>query len=299
MTRLPDFIIIGAMKCATSTLHEQLARQPGVFMSTPKEPRFFSDDHIYERGMDWYAGLFAGAPDGAVCGESSTHYTKLPAHPHSVDRIARHLPNAQFIYIMRHPIDRLVSQYVHEWSMRNVSGPIDQAVDAFPPLVEYGRYAMQMRPYLERFGLERVLPVVFERLTANPQRELERVASFIGVTWPVTWDESLGRRNAGLERMRRSPLRDAILDLPGLKQARRLLLPESLRSRLKQRWMMREKPRLSTDVWTRLERLYDEDLRQLGQWLGRPLTCATWKEAVLGEPLEWAMRSAPREKVMA
>ena len=87
-----------------------LARQPGIFMTTPKEPCFFSDDDVYARGLDWYRGLFAAAPTDAVCGESSTHYTKRPTHPHSAERIARDLgPDVRFVYLMRHPIDRLVS----------------------------------------------------------------------------------------------------------------------------------------------------------------------------------------------
>src|SRR3954447_7628759 len=60
----PDFIAIGAMKCATTTLHEQLARQGSLFMSRPKEPNFFSDDRNYARGMDWYHSCFAGCEDG-------------------------------------------------------------------------------------------------------------------------------------------------------------------------------------------------------------------------------------------
>ncbi len=81
MSRLPDFIIIGAMKSATTTLHGLLASQPGVFMSTPKEPCFFSDDEVWARGVGWYASLFEAAPAGALLGESSTHYTKLPTYP--------------------------------------------------------------------------------------------------------------------------------------------------------------------------------------------------------------------------
>ena len=58
LKRVPDFIIIGAMKCMTSTLHEQLAAQPGIQMSMPKEPCYFSDDAVYARGPEWYASLF-------------------------------------------------------------------------------------------------------------------------------------------------------------------------------------------------------------------------------------------------
>src|SRR5580704_13557650 len=103
----PDFIVIGAMKSATTTLHEQLARQPGIFMSRPKEPNFFSDDEVYERGLPWYLSIFQGAGESALCGESSTHYTKLPAHPRTVERMARALPRVRVVYVMRHPIDRL------------------------------------------------------------------------------------------------------------------------------------------------------------------------------------------------
>src|SRR5690349_17383952 len=114
MSRPPDFVIIGAMKCATTTLHEQLARQPGIFMSRPKEPNFFSDDEVYARGLDWYRSLFDGAGDSALCGESSTHYTKLPSYPETVGRMARALPRPRLIYVMGHPVDRLISHFVHE-----------------------------------------------------------------------------------------------------------------------------------------------------------------------------------------
>ena len=60
----PDFIVIGAMKSATTTLHEQLARQPGIFMSRPKEPNFFSDDENYARGWGWYGVAFPAGRRG-------------------------------------------------------------------------------------------------------------------------------------------------------------------------------------------------------------------------------------------
>src|SRR5690606_7778793 len=58
---LPNFVVIGAMKSATTTLAMQLAAQEGVFVSDPKEPNFFSNDEIYSKGMSWYESLFAGA----------------------------------------------------------------------------------------------------------------------------------------------------------------------------------------------------------------------------------------------
>ena len=167
MTSGPDFLIIGAMKCATSTLHDRLAQQPGVFMSEPKEPCFFSDDDVYAKGVDWYADLFVAAEASDLKGESSTHYTKLPTHPRTVERCAELLPpesGLKLIYVMRDPIDRVVSQYIHEWTMRLTDAPIDRAVDELPILVDYSRYAMQLTPWFEAYGKDRVLPVFFERL---------------------------------------------------------------------------------------------------------------------------------------
>jgi hypothetical protein len=163
MTRKPDFMIIGAMKCATSTLHDQLAVQEGVVMSMPKEPNFFSDEENWGRGLSWYWSLFARAEDGELCGESSTHYTKLPRHPKVIERVAEHVPDAKFIYVMRNPLDRLVSHYMHEWTQRVLTVSLAKAIDDHPALIQFGQYAMQLEPYFEAFGKERVLPVFFDQ----------------------------------------------------------------------------------------------------------------------------------------
>ncbi|MFN3168335.1 MAG: sulfotransferase family protein [Phycisphaeraceae bacterium] len=288
MTRLPDFMIIGAMKCATSTLHEQLAAQPGVFMSTPKEPNFFSDDDIFARGMGWYAGLFSAAKPGDLCGESSTHYTKLPIHPSAVERIAEHVPDAKFVYVMRHPLHRLVSAYVHEWSERTITEPIDEAIDKHARLVDYSRYAMQLRPYLERFGTDRVLPVFFEAMCERPQQTLERVCRFIGYEGEPRWSDALGEQNVSSQRMRASPLRDAIVGLPVLRSIRKNLVPQSVRDKVKSLWTMNHRPELSDASRAKLTATFDVDLAQLGLWLGiEGLSCATFKENVLGGPYGW------------
>jgi hypothetical protein len=82
----PDFLIIGAMKSGTSTLAAQLSEQAGIFMTTPKEPNFFSDDDVYAQGLPWYAALFDAAEPGDIKGEASTHYTKRPTYPETLAR---------------------------------------------------------------------------------------------------------------------------------------------------------------------------------------------------------------------
>ena len=288
MSSGPDFIIIGAMKCATSTLHEQLAAQPGIFMSDPKEPCFFSNDPVYARGWSWYVSLFAAAAPGQLRGESSTHYTKLPTYPRTVERIASHLPDVKLIYVMRHPLERLVSQYVHEWTERTIDGSIDAAVRRYPRLVDYGRYAMQLQPYFDAFGRERVLPVFQERLRVCPQEELERVCAFLGYAGSPRWAPERAEANVSTQRLRQSPWRDRLINLPGLKQARRALVPRIVRERIKRLWMMTDRPELSPSLRQELTQLYDADLAELGSWMGVELTCANFKQAAAGAGVAWA-----------
>jgi hypothetical protein len=278
--RLPDFIVIGGMKCATTTLHEQLARQPGIAMSRPKEPNFFSDDDAYARGLGWYATVFGDGPAGAFRGESSTHYTKLPTYPLTVERMARAIPRPKLIYLIRHPIDRLISHYVHELTTGRIAVGIDEAVDRHPELVDYGRYAMQLRPYFEAFGEGSILPVFTGRLARRPQGELERIFRFLGASGKPRWDHDLGPLNAGRDRLRPSPVREALVRAPVLTPIRQTLLPRSWTESIKGLWRARiEPPRLAPATLRRLRDVFDEDLDRLGAWLGLRLDCDTFAEA--------------------
>jgi aryl carrier-like protein len=286
MPRKPDFIIIGAMKSATTSLHDQLAAHAGVHMSVPKEPNFFSDEDQWGRGLDWYWDLFAKAPSSDLCGESSTHYTKLPRHHNVVDRIAEHVPDAKFIYVMRHPVDRLVSHYIHEWTQRVIDEPIQQAIDSHPNLVDFGLYAMQLRPWVERFGRERILPVFFDRLRAHPQAELERVCHFIAYEGTPRWRE-IGPSNISADRMRHSPLRDYVVNLPIVTAIRRRFIPQWVRDRIKHLWMLKRRPSLDDADRRRLVERFDPDLAELGRALGIELSCDNFVAQTRDEPREW------------
>ncbi len=276
------------MKCGTSTLHEQLALRSGFFMSRPKEPNFFSDESEFARGAEWYASLFAEASDRQLCGESSTHYTKLPTHPHAAERLHALLPKARLVYVMRDPLERVVSQYLHEWSTREVEGPLEAALERHERFVAYSCYARQLDPYLERFGAGSILPVFFERMVAFPDDELARVCRFLGDRSgePVTWRSERARQNVSSERMRASPLRDALLRVAPLRWLKNQL-PPSARERIKQLWRYEGRPGLSAAARARIEATIDADLARLGAWLGTTLTCGGWRQQVLDHPLEW------------
>ncbi|VXD21638.1 putative sulfotransferase [Planktothrix serta PCC 8927] len=287
MNKTPDFLIMGAMKCATSTLHEQLALQPGIFMSQLKEPNFFSNNEEYEKGWNWYLSHFASAPVDAFCGESSTHYTKLPTYPETIQRIQQHLPQVKFIYVMRHPIDRLVSQYIHEWTQKVISEEINIAITQHPELIDYSCYTMQLQPYFETFGQDRILPIFFERMLSHPQDELERVCQFIGYPEKPIWNFELEAQNVSRERMIKSAWRDFLVETPGLRELRRLFVPKSFRTWVRTWWAMKQKPELTSESYEKLRLIFDQDLAILGSKLGIELSCDNFKPKVKDQAFNW------------
>ena len=260
---LPDFIIIGAMKCGTSTLATQLGAQPGVFMTTPKEPNFFSDDAQYARGLPWYQALFESAPPHALKGEASTHYTKLPTYPETIVRMAEVLHSPRLVYVVRDPIARAVSQYIHEWSQGIVGEDPDTAFETHPEMLDYGRYAMQIAPFIETFGRDAICLTSLERLKASPGPELERIGRHIGMTAPAIWKDDIDAQNVSAERIRKLPLHGLLVANPVATALRRALVPKALRHRIRDARSMKERPQLSDALVARLRRIYATDLAGL------------------------------------
>ena len=276
--KLPDFIIIGAMKSATSTLHNQLSAQPGIFMSTPKEPNFFSDDEIYNQSLDWYTALFSDADTEQICGESSTHYTKLPDYPETIQRLKAAIPQPKLIYVMRHPIDRLVSHYMHQWSEGVISCDINQAIDRYPELIDYSCYGMQITPYFEAFGSKSVLPLFFEGLKANKNKTLNRVGEFIGLTEPLIWVDDLAQDNVSSQRIRRFYGYELLINSKPMAWLRKALIPQRVRDRVKQQLSMQRRPEISSVQLARITKIFDRDLQTVDDWIDVQLTCENFNK---------------------
>ncbi|GGO60587.1 Sulfotransferase domain-containing protein [Roseovarius pacificus] len=261
---LPDFILVGAMKCGTSTLAAQLGAQPGLFMTDPKEPNFFSDDAVFAKGQDWYESLFADA-QGDIRGEASTHYTKLPTYPETLPRMRAMLDAPKIVYLIRDPVTRAVSHYIHEWTMGVMSGDIEQAFADQDELIAYGRYAMQIAPYVEAYGRENVLILSLETMKFAPQDTLERVCMFLGYDGTPEWREEQARVNASAERVRRFPMHKLVFDNPVAATLRRTLIPQSVRDRIRKSRQMQDRPALTPDLTRKLRDIYSEDFAHLRQ----------------------------------
>jgi hypothetical protein len=194
---LPEFMIIGAAKAGTTALNQYLSQHPQIFMCPLKEPQFFSTDVIYERGLDWYQGLFSEAKPGQICGEASTSYTFFPSTPLTPQRIHQALANIKLIYMVREPVSRVESaclqtikyqKYVLNDHNQNYS--VDQLIqfgeDTYNPLglpsfIQSSQYITQIEQYLKFFKSEQLLVIFQEDLAQNPDRLLREIFAFIGV----------------------------------------------------------------------------------------------------------------------
>lgn len=204
---LPNLFIIGAAKCGTTSLHHALDRHPEIFMSRLKEPAFFVPELKYHpKDLDWYLTLFEGARAAQFVGESSTHYTKYPLFKGVPQRVHAFSPNARLIYLMRDPIERAISHYWH--NTRSVrpefreTRPMLQAIREDELYRAYGDYAMQVEPWLDLFGRDALLPLVYEELISDAEKTLEHVFRWLGIS-PLP-DLALERRNARPEGVMRS-----------------------------------------------------------------------------------------------
>lgn len=262
----PDYIILGAMKCGTSTLAAQLGAQSGIFMTDPKEPNYFSDDAVFEKGADWYANLFGAAAPGDIKGEASTHYTKRPELPEAVTRMKAVLPEARFVYMIRNPISRLISHYIHEWTQSVLSAPLEVEITRHTPLVDYGLYGWQIAPYVEAYGADSILLTSLERMKADPAAELARVAAHIGYDRETVWVAEKAAANTSADRTRKLPMHDILVDNPVATTLRRNLVPKAVRRWVRASRKYKGRPELPADQIETLQARFLEDRALLAQF---------------------------------
>lgn len=164
--RNPDFVIVGAMKAGTTSLFRWIGAHPGARLPVIKEPHFFSDPARWERGPAWYRSHFAGS-DGFVTGEASASYTH-PAHASLVaERLAAMVPGVRIVYVVRHPVARLVSHYRHEVLRGRERRSFAEAVASEPSYVGRSCYWSCIEPFVTAFEPDQVMVVDIEDLQAG------------------------------------------------------------------------------------------------------------------------------------
>ena len=248
---LPTFLIIGAMKAGTTALYRMLDAHPGVYMSPVKEPNFFAfagQDLDFQAPIDQrsdginhtsitnradYEALFAHAQPDQARGEAS--HTSL-YWPNAAATIQRLVPEARLVAILRNPIDRAYSEYMH--FVRDGDEPLSfaDALDAEPDriaahwamgrYVDRGRYDEQLARYLDRFDRDQLLVLLHEDLVADPSGTARRLFRHVGVDPSV--EPALERRVNASGVPRNRWLHRALTGLQPMREALAPLLPSAL-----------------------------------------------------------------------
>jgi hypothetical protein len=182
---LPTLIVIGAMKGGTSSLHRYLNAHPEICMSRKKETNFFIRRDEVERDESFYDSQFRVRKWQRIrhYGESSPNYTKWPTVADVPERMHRLVPNARLIYMVRDPIQRMISHYGHSVAAGREQRPLEQAFAprAVKRYLNASRYQTQMERFLEYYPLEQMLVVSSEDLRQERRATLARVFRFLEV----------------------------------------------------------------------------------------------------------------------
>jgi hypothetical protein len=188
---IPNFaLIIGAMKCGTSTLYDHLVTHPQIAAGTKKEPSFFSNDHNWKRGIGWYESQFGFDPSRhRYALDASTDYTKDPYCPGIAARITATAPREyKLIYIMRHPLRRIESHALFAELTKTEFGGrrspyTTHCFDAgiTPAAIAFSLYAYQIDRFADYYDKGDLLLLTLEQLVRDPSGVLERVCVFLGI----------------------------------------------------------------------------------------------------------------------
>lgn len=295
--RLPDFFVVGAPKCGTTTLHHWLRAHPALFLPEHKEPMYFCGYDGSWRGpgaaIVWrkvvaelrdYQALFAAAPATARAGEASVDYLHEEA---AARNIRAAIPQARIVAVLRQPVERAYSEHMHLVRDASDAPDFETALEREPqriterwiPMyhhVRRSRYHDAVRRYFELFGAESVRVLLYEDLLADPAGFLGAVHAHLGVEPRPPPDEAVLNPGRGV---RRHWLNRLVVSPPPAVKKAAAVVPERLRATLRDAAVASNRapaPPLAPEVARRVfERYFRADVEALESLLGRDLSA--WK----------------------
>ncbi len=225
---LPNVIIIGAGKCGTTSLHTYLNLHPAIAMTREKELHFFADPRVWSRGLSWYASQFDAR--AAARGEASVKYTAWPKWKGVPARMASVVPQAKLLYIVRDPIERILSAWVHRYADGLECRPVRQALETLEAnhYVERSRYHYQLQQYLPFYPPSQIHVVCTEALRDERRAVLADVFRFLGVD-PTFDTDRFDRLEHESRRKRKKGAVARVLQRLGASRPARVLSPATRR----------------------------------------------------------------------
>ena len=263
-----DFLIIGAGKSASTWLQTQLQADPTVYMPGP-ELHYFSRE--YRRGDDWYLSQFSEEGIGKTVGEKSNSYLY---EPEAAARIHRVLPNAKLIAQLRNPVDRAYSHYCMLFRRGEVGSDIESYLDPskgeHPRLVGSGHYARHLQRYIDLFGRDQLLILFYEGVKGDPERQMAKVRSYLGLPQRPLAELSRGKAKDKTVPVVPAPLRKRLAWMkPLTRQLRGTPVFEAVRGTIARDV---EYPALTEDLKKRLGEYYAPSIEALERMSGQSLS---------------------------
>ncbi len=216
MDKKPNLFIIGASKCGTTTLWNMLNSHSKVFMSTPKEPWFFSFSDFHKR-LDEYHALFKDVNEEKIIGEASPIYSETTLIPDIAERLYSYNPDAKIIYVIREPIGRLKSAWrqtlsTGHWhthiykNYTDVEVPLmpknfKKAIFEYPTFLEACKYWTHVESYKQYFKDQNILLLFFEDLATDPLEVYQRMCDFLEIK-PEINDAIFKKENSSVGKKR-------------------------------------------------------------------------------------------------
>jgi hypothetical protein len=212
---LPNFLIMGAMKSGTTSLHRHLSQHPDIYLPEFKEPGLFLDYPAYiQKAKEQIGAIVSNRTEllellrkdyhGEKCfGEASTYYTKMPFQGNEAPaNIKQAVPEMKFIYLLRNPYDRMVSHYFHTMDLGAKIHPEFNRffINNADALLRISCYFYQLSHYLKLFQASQFLILTLESLKQKPVEVLREAFSFLGVDEHVAVQQTAQIHNASRSR---------------------------------------------------------------------------------------------------
>jgi hypothetical protein len=292
---MPNFLVIGAMKGGTTSLHRYLGQHPDIFMSRVKEPKFFARQSVMEmklfagrtpdvRDFAEYRALFDEAGSHAARGEATPLYlcdSRAPAE------IRRHIPDAKLIAILRQPVDRAYSAYVmkrrqglehleFEDALAEEPNRIAKRWDYSWHYAGLSRYTEQLERYYGLFGRTQIKVILSDDLLRDTRGVLQDLFRFLGVDDSFEPDVSTRHNEAALSRSPR--LYRWLIRPSAVREGAKRILPAGAQqlwrriSRASLQLNERPAPRLAPSIRERLTREWTGEIQSLQALIGQDLT---------------------------
>lgn len=289
---MPNFIIIGAAKAGTTSLYSYLKQHPQIYMSPIKEPRFFAleGDTLSFQGpsqginytsvttIDAYQELFQGVTNEIAIGEASTLYLHSKK---ALQRIKHYIPEAKIIAILRDPVDRAYSSYLHlvrdgyenlsfQQALLEENSRIHQKWQPLWYYTQRGFYYDALNEYLKSFDSTQIKIYIYNEFAEDSSAIVKDIFNFLDVDY--SFQPDMSRENiSGIPKskiLNKLFARDNLL-----KSIVKPFLPSFIRHKVKES-NLAAKPNIPFEAEQYLRRLYQNDILKLQDLIQRDLS--TW-----------------------